>query len=269
MSWVLRHSPEKLGSRLVLLVLADHANSDGVGAYPSLETIANEARLSERQARRCLRGLEASSAIKATGMSSYGTTVYDVLMGGDILSGGDIHDSEGGTSMTENVSQMTPEPSLNRPSTTEELAPLEDPPTNGVPEKVDRKRVNATEATLATQILEYFNWRNESRFAAKGFYVGIVGRIREHPELTLAHHQAVIEYVLVRGSRWWQGRADPRVIYGKDSLFESALEAATHDDGSPREFQSMTDVYRAIDDWHADATRDADTIEGEAVEIDG
>ena len=102
MSWVLRNSEETLGRRLVLLVLADHAKEDGTCSWPSVETIARETRLSERQARRCLRSLEESGAIVETGRSTKGTHIYTVV--------------QGGTSTTEGGVNMTPEPSLEQPS---------------------------------------------------------------------------------------------------------------------------------------------------------
>ena len=50
-SWVLSHSEERLGNRLVLIVLADHAAKDGSDAFPSVNTIAQEARMSKRAVR--------------------------------------------------------------------------------------------------------------------------------------------------------------------------------------------------------------------------
>ena len=96
MSWVLRHSDATLGDRLVLIVLADHAREDGTSAWPSLETIAQQSKLSERQARRCLRNLEELGEIKETGRSRKGTHIYDFpkYRGGD---------------------NMTPDPSLKQP----------------------------------------------------------------------------------------------------------------------------------------------------------
>lgn len=116
MSWVLKHSDETLGRRLVLLVLADHAKEDGSGAWPSVETIAKEARLSERQVQYALRGLETSLSITCTGRTKKGTRVYAVHMrGADIAplaaQGGAIYDSEG-------VQPIAPEPSLEPSKTT-------------------------------------------------------------------------------------------------------------------------------------------------------
>jgi DNA-binding Lrp family transcriptional regulator len=67
MSWVFDHSPTTLGARLVLLSLANHASSDGGEIWPSQATIAQEARLSERQVRRCLKELEAGGHIVRCG----------------------------------------------------------------------------------------------------------------------------------------------------------------------------------------------------------
>jgi hypothetical protein len=58
MSWVLEYSESRLAARLVLLSIANHAKADGTGAWPSVETIAKESLLSEREARYALRNLE-------------------------------------------------------------------------------------------------------------------------------------------------------------------------------------------------------------------
>jgi len=105
-SWVLRSSPERLGRRLVLLVLADHAKEDGTAAWPSVETIAEQARLSERQARRALRELELAGAIEQTGRSSKGTNVYTVKM-----TGGGQNDPPAEADIPDlNLSEMSPDP---------------------------------------------------------------------------------------------------------------------------------------------------------------
>jgi hypothetical protein len=113
MSWVLRHSEARLGERLVLLVLADHAKDDGSSAWPSVATIAHEAHLSEKQVQRCLASLKLAKRIRNTGKSRSGTNVYSVSMverrsKGDILSGA--------TNPTKPRDRMSPEPSLVQPS---------------------------------------------------------------------------------------------------------------------------------------------------------
>lgn len=55
MSWVFDSSQSKLGTRLVLLAIANHASHDGDNSFPSIETIAREARLSRSQVIRCIK----------------------------------------------------------------------------------------------------------------------------------------------------------------------------------------------------------------------
>lgn len=126
LSWALKNSDTTLADRLVLLVLADHANDDGTGAYPSVLTIAHEARLSKRAAQYALRRLESHRAIAREGVSQYGTTIYRVEMpasaGSDSAPGGapdaGAHDLHGVQETTQNVQSSAPEPSLE-PSTSE------------------------------------------------------------------------------------------------------------------------------------------------------
>jgi len=114
MSWVLRKSDSRLGQRLVLLVLADHAKDDGTSAWPSTDTIASEARMSSRQVQRCLDALERDGRIRNTGTSRAGTVIWAVNMKGDNMSGV--------TNPAKRVDRMSPEPSLVQPSDTS-LAP--------------------------------------------------------------------------------------------------------------------------------------------------
>jgi DNA-binding Lrp family transcriptional regulator len=111
-SWVFRHSPESTpGRRLVLIVLADKADHDGTGAYPSVATIAREARMSERGVRYALRALEESGQIERRGLHPvYGTNEYAVNMGQPVQGGKPTQ--EGGQTDADQVSQIAPEPSL-------------------------------------------------------------------------------------------------------------------------------------------------------------
>jgi len=116
LSWVFRHSDATLGRRLVLLVLADHASADGTGSYPSVATIAEEARLSTRAVQYALRQLEADGAIAKAGVAARGMTNWTVVMGAesapDAESAGRNPEHVGVQSTTEKVSQIAPEPSL-------------------------------------------------------------------------------------------------------------------------------------------------------------
>lgn len=99
--WVMNHSEETLGRRLVLMALAENANDDGSGAWPSVETLARKTRLSTRQVKRCLSGLEASGSILPEGVGPKGTKSWCVVRGGDNLSTQpDNLSSQGGQDVT-------------------------------------------------------------------------------------------------------------------------------------------------------------------------
>ncbi len=129
LAWVLKNSEAKLGNRLVLIVLADHASDDGTGAYPSVATIAHECRMSPRNVQYALRDLAKEGSIIEAGVSRYGTTVYTVRMGANTappstLGGGadlappaesaPAQDLRGGAQEpTAILSDFAPEPSFN------------------------------------------------------------------------------------------------------------------------------------------------------------
>lgn len=65
-AWVLEHADtSSVGDRLVLLSLANHADRHGRGAFPKVEDISHEARLSTRQVTRALGRLEQEGFIES------------------------------------------------------------------------------------------------------------------------------------------------------------------------------------------------------------
>lgn len=77
-------SSKQYGSnKLVLLVLADHANSDGY-CYPGIERIAEWAQVEDRQARRIIREIEAHGELYIhTGGGRNGTNQYLITVAMD------------------------------------------------------------------------------------------------------------------------------------------------------------------------------------------
>jgi hypothetical protein len=67
MTAVWDHAAVEGGTLLVLLAMADWANDDGTGVYPTQETLARKARLGDRQVRNCLAELEDLGYIKRDG----------------------------------------------------------------------------------------------------------------------------------------------------------------------------------------------------------
>lgn len=83
MSWVFEHSRSTLADRLVLLAIADHANHDGLDAYPSVDHIARKARVSRATVQRALGRLVDLGELRVeTGSGRGHMSRYRVLMEG-------------------------------------------------------------------------------------------------------------------------------------------------------------------------------------------
>lgn len=127
MGWVFENMPDtSAGAKLVLLSIANHCGADGKDAWPSLETLAKEARLSRRQAIRCVNELAASGHIvvhKGGGPTRQGgaTNLYEipgVVTGRHPVTRPEVVTSTtepSDISGTEVVTPMSPEPRTNRP----------------------------------------------------------------------------------------------------------------------------------------------------------
>lgn len=80
-SWVLDQSKSRGADRLVLLVIAEHANDNGANAYPSLTRIAKRANMDKRTAQRSIRALVASGELKVSDSTGpQGVHRYRVVM---------------------------------------------------------------------------------------------------------------------------------------------------------------------------------------------
>lgn len=86
MSWVIDHSQHKGAELLCLLMIANHANADGSGSYPSFNTLAKECRMSRRQIMRLVERLAASGELRIErGAGPGGANLYHLpLQTGDI-----------------------------------------------------------------------------------------------------------------------------------------------------------------------------------------
>lgn len=61
----------------------------------------------------------------------------------------------------------------------------------------------------------------------------IASRMREHPELSDAAHEAILE--LNFAAPWWEGEPSPLVIYRDPTAFERAMHATGHGRESAQE----------------------------------
>jgi hypothetical protein len=80
MQWVIEHSQHKGSDLLVLLMVANHAGSEGWECWPSVELLAQECRLSERNIQYILRRLEKAGELAVKhGGGPRGTHLYRLL----------------------------------------------------------------------------------------------------------------------------------------------------------------------------------------------
>jgi len=133
-SWVIENSKHKGNSFVVLLMIANHARSDGTGAWPSIKTLARESRVSDRTVQRTIKRLTRFThhihpELKVQeGKGPHGCNMYEIP--GVKLSPTGCQTRQVGVSdtVTGVVSRMSPEPSFNRPiqqpsNTARKLAP--------------------------------------------------------------------------------------------------------------------------------------------------
>lgn len=117
-SWVIEHSRHKGNSFVVLLMIANHARSDGTGAWPSIGTIAKESRISDRTVQRTIKrlsryqnGFETELCVH-TGKGPHGCNMYS-LPGVKLSPQQDRIVHEGvSDSVRGGVTSVSPEPSL-------------------------------------------------------------------------------------------------------------------------------------------------------------
>jgi hypothetical protein len=120
--------------KFVLIALADHANDEGRGAYPSIAKLENKTNLCRRTVQRSLDALAQLGIIKLVGKSEYGTDDYTIdksklttIYGGDSGSqshrGGDSGsskpdpESRTSDSGSQKLDPESPESSFNHPKT--------------------------------------------------------------------------------------------------------------------------------------------------------
>ena len=105
MSWVIENSKHKGSAFVVLLMIANHAHADGTTAYPSIDTIAREARISPRQVYNVIVKLERSKELLIfRNAGPNGTNLYSIPIWQKSLALKSFQDENG-------VPQISPEPS--------------------------------------------------------------------------------------------------------------------------------------------------------------
>jgi hypothetical protein len=117
LSWVIENSKHKGNTFVVLLMIANHARSDGTGAWPSVQTLCKECRLARRTVQRCLSRLSKPWKFPielriSVAKGPYGANLYEIP--GVKLTQGGRQIGTGGASLSDagGAPQVTPNPSL-------------------------------------------------------------------------------------------------------------------------------------------------------------
>lgn len=224
--WVLEHSPVTGVARMVLVVLADHADSDGCNAWPSVPRIAHEARCSGSSVHRVLRELEAAGHVVREGVGPKGSIRYRVAMTPPTIGG--VRPSEGSDLVPDTPPTIGPEPSIEPPTTALSVgarAKERAHTFNGQP--VDRALAADAERALAhyaqrtEQGVVPFDGRGRTSESMKR----IVGAMLAHPSLR-TNFVRVIDCTLRSG--WWgDGPPSVGVIFGPNVVEREIARATT------------------------------------------
>jgi len=107
---------------------------------------------------------------------------------------------------------------------------------------------------LAREVLKLFNEKAQSHYTARSWLSKIEARIREHPELGLEQHRAIIDRNF--GAAWWNGSPSPAVLFRDPEQFERAMHQqerprrAHEREGSDEQYRQA--VLRAMGVAHED-----------------
>lgn len=217
-------------AKAVLIKVADHADDDGL-AFPSVERIAQDTEIPERTVKKKLAWLEAQGFIdrsekRRVDGGQFSITVTRILPGAPGARGGE---STGGTTeQPPGANARTRErvPSVQEPSSEPSLL-------RRWPAKVAKRQVTTLEGEAAVAILEIWNEEAGQSMTSEVWLGKIIGRIREHPDLSLDDHRFVIQETLRHP--WWDGPASPSVVYGNGAQFERAM-APRNGNGRPKRY---------------------------------
>lgn len=223
-SAAMKWSDERGSARLVLLVLAHHAN-DQNESYPSIATISEEARIGRSTALETLRKMVESGAIKRVGPHPdarwKGTIVYRLPDPWTRPDSGPVQVEDEQEALP--VQGGLSDPSRSR--TQKELQTTIEKETI----KIAGKPVDLGCWASTVAVLEVYNEATRGRLravkgdgspseAAKRVY----GAVRGWPDLTLERHREIIERTLA--SKWWgDGPPSIGVVYGP-KIFETNIE---------------------------------------------
>lgn len=225
LTWVLTHSEARLAQRLVLIVLADHANPDGGSAWPSVATIAHEARLSERQVHAALKDLRDSGRLAVEGDGPKGVRIYRVRMEREAEGGAE---SAGVQNRAQGGELFSPEPSLT--TTVHSRAARERAVMEGKPLRLRYKGKAVPEPRARTACLLVRHFAERTGLAVQCWTPGgdpgeslkrVVGALTAHPDVPFERWAEVVDACLA--SPWWEGAPSIGVVFGPRVVEDNLL----------------------------------------------
>ena len=114
-AWVLENSESELGPRHVMISIANHADRNGLNAWPTVATIAREAKLSERAVQYAIPQLiELGELAAEKGAGPNGAYKFSLpkMWGANFAGGGVQTVRERGANSSSAIRKNRPEPSL-------------------------------------------------------------------------------------------------------------------------------------------------------------
>lgn len=107
------------------------------------------------------------------------------------------------------------------------------------PRTIGKVRVTDAEHDQVDTLLGLFNeLAGGKRFAGKSWRESIIRRLRDHPELPLDEHEALVRFQFEHP--WWKDDPTPNVIWGNDRVFDRTLNRSASDPGRQNEASEYT-----------------------------
>jgi len=250
MAWAAEQTTGSPTRKAVLLALANRANHDTLACHPSVERICEETEYGRTAVKDALRELSESGLVKrvrrrrsdgSLGTYSYEFPMYEKPPRGQPRAGDGPSGEESPQTTTGTRRPAEPGKTLDQEQTPE--------PGTHVARvgAVDGRVATLREREIATAVLVAWNETTGQTLRATTWLRKIIMRIREHPQLDIEQHRAVIDAALRQENRWWKGDPSPSVVYGNDALFERCvMQAAAPARGTPSEeaFEIAMEVIR-------------------------
>lgn len=219
-AWAWKQKLGNPGLKLVLVKLADNADQDGYSWWKQ-ERLADECEMSRATVQRKLKELRERGYLTVEERKNgQGFKVAN----GYRLCRPPLHQSDAALPHSRDAAAA---------STVMQQEPSKEPTTspssqNGLlPRSVGGTAVTAVEHEHASSLLDLFNELAGKSFSGKSWRESIIRRMREHPEVSLAEHQALVRFQFEHP--WWKNEPTPGVIWGNDRVFDRTVNKVESD----------------------------------------